>query len=763
MAGTVHLPVTHLLGRARHPGPIVCASWEVLVVRETQHQPHCVCSCQLALRAAGLAGERPPRGAPCAVAGGVRGLALVLPQLPALWAGRQGPLPLLWVRACGRGGPAPSLWLACPAGGSVPRGWWEAVPGGVAFHRCEGRLASGAVPLPAARIRGRAAGTHCPCVPNTGCVGMGDPAPAHQRLLLRAGVRRCGGGRRASPGGCLAPLSGAPEVRHSSSPGCPASGRAVGSATHLLWPQACGHGGLALSLWLACPAGGCEPRGWWEAVMGGVAFIGCEGRLLSGAVPLPAARLWKRAARACCPCVPGTAGLGMGDPAPAPQRALARWRCALWGWWEGVPGEGCLVPMSGASQVGRSSSPGCLSSGRAVGVRHPLAVGVGMRACGPSTVPFACMPCGGLRAAGVGGGVPVGWPSTVVRGVWCQALSVSRLPVPGGGQPGPVAHVSRARVVRVWGTQHRPHSAHSCELALRAVGVAGGRPQGVALRRCEGGLKSGTRPPPGCPASERAVGVRYPLAVGAGVRAWRPGTVPLAGMPCGGLRAAGMVGGCSGRGWPSTVVRGVSCQALSLPRPPVPWGGQPGFPRPVFPGRGWCGRGDPAAAPQRALLRAIIARCGGGGGRPRGGALPRCEGCLSSSALPRPAARSQGWLFGSATHVLWARVCGRGGPALYLWLACPAGLCVPRGRWEAVRGGGWPWTVVRSAWCQALSLPRPPVPWGGQPGFRDPCLPGAVVLGVGTQHRPHSVRSCQLSLLAVGVAGGRPRGGGAPL
>ena len=73
--------------------------------------------------------------------------------------------------------------------------------------------------------------------------------------------------------------------------------------------------------------------------------------------------------------------------------------------------------------------------------------------------------------------------------------------------------------------------------------------------------------------------------------------------------------------------------------------------------------------------------------------------------------------------------------------------------------GGLPATLVRSPWCQALSLPRPSVLWGGRPGFRDPRVLGAVDAGVGTQHRPHSVRPCWPALLAVGVAEGRPRGG----
>ena len=76
--------------------------------------------------------------------------------------------------------------------------------------------------------------------------------------------------------------------------------------------------------------------------------------------------------------------------------------------------------------------------------------------------------------------------------------------------------------------------------------------------------------------------------------------------------------------------------------------------------------------------------------------------------------------------------------------------------------GGWPASVVRGNWCQALSLPRPPVLWGGRPGFRDPCVPGAVGAGVGAQNRFHSVRPCGLALLTVGVAEERPRGGCLP-
>ena len=108
--------------------------------------------------------------------------------------------------------------------------------------------------------------------------------------------------------------------------------------------------------------------------------------------------------------------------------------------------------------------------------------------------------------------------------------------------------------------------------------------------------------------------------------------------------------------------------------------------------------------------------------------------------------------------------CGRGCTAVGaqhcpLGLHALWGLCAARGGGGPSPGGGWPATVVRGVWCQALSLPRPPVLWGGRPGVRDPCVPGAVGVGVETLHRPHSVRPCEPALPAVGMAEGRPRGG----
>ena len=198
--------------------------------------------------------------------------------------------------ACALAGRRCSLW-----------GWWRGAPGGGACHRCEGRLASGAVPPPAARPLERAAGVLRPVCPGCGRCGRVDPAPAPQRAPLRAGVARCGGGGRASPGGvpstvvrgawCQALSLPRPLVLRSVQPGFrdPCVPGAVGAG---VWTQHRPHSvrpcGLAL---LAVGLAEGRPRGG--------AFHRCEGRLVSGAVPLPAARPLERAARAPRPACPG--------------------------------------------------------------------------------------------------------------------------------------------------------------------------------------------------------------------------------------------------------------------------------------------------------------------------------------------------------------------------------------------------------------------------------------------------------------------------
>ena len=171
-------------------------------------------------------------------------------------------------RAAG-GGTAP--------GTKRPSQRWKAAPPGTPFrhpHSEQRRPARahavGPMLGPHARIDRR------PVCPGCGRCGRVDPAPAPQRAPLRAGVARCGGGGRASPGGA--------------------------------------------------------------------AFHRCEGRLVSGAVPPPAARPPERAARVPRPVRPGCGRCGRVDPAPAPQRAPCGPACSLWGGGRASRG-GCLPPL----------------------------------------------------------------------------------------------------------------------------------------------------------------------------------------------------------------------------------------------------------------------------------------------------------------------------------------------------------------------------------------------------------------------------------
>ena len=285
-----------------------------------------------------------------------------------------------------------------------------------------------------------------------------------------------------------------------------------------------------------------------------------------------------------------------------------------------------------------------------------------------------------------------------------------------------------------------------------------GVPRGSVFHRCEGNLRSGAPPPPTArPLAGLSGSVTHMLwarACGYG----GPSLSPWPACPVG----AACRGGPSRGGWPATFARGVWCQALSLPQPPVPWGGRPGSRHPCVPGAVCAGVGTQHPPHSVRPCGPALLAVGVAEGRPRGGgAFHHCEGRLSSGAPPPPTARPLGGLLGSATHVLWARACGCGAPTLSPWPARPLGAACA-GSVGGRPWGGWPATVVRGVRCQALSLPRPPILWGGQPGYRDPCVPGAVAAGVGTQHRFHSVRPCGPPLLAVGPAKRRPRGGCLP-
>ena len=226
----------------------------------------------------GGGGRTSPGGPPSTIVRGVWCQALSLPWPSVLWSGQPGFRVPGVPGAVGAGvGTQHRSHSACALAGRrcSPWGWRKGVPGGGAFHRCEGRPVSGAVPSLAVRPLERAARVPRPVCPGCGRCGRGDPAPAPQRAPLRAGVARCGGGGRASPGGVrFPPLRGAPGVRRCPSPGCPSSGAgSQGSATRVSRVRSVLVRGSSTGP-AACALAGrrCFLRGWRRGVPGGGCF-----------------------------------------------------------------------------------------------------------------------------------------------------------------------------------------------------------------------------------------------------------------------------------------------------------------------------------------------------------------------------------------------------------------------------------------------------------------------------------------------------------
>ena len=330
-------------------------------------------------------------------------------------------------------------------------------------------------------------------------------------------------------------------------------------------------------------------------------------------------------------------------------RAPASCLCALWGRHKGAR-VGRLLPGCGASGVGRSPTPECPPSGRAAGAHYPLAVGAGGCACGnPSPTPQRAL----LRAVfalwgrheGARRGRP--WPG-------CGASGVRRSPTPDSPPSGEAAGAHYPLAAGAGGCG-RGYPSPTPQRALwgRHEGARGGR----LLPGC-GVSGVGRSPSPDCPPSGEA---RGPLPTGCGcggVRAWGPVTNPTA-------RALACCGGgmrLPGGGAPLAWVWGLRARALSRPRLPAPWAGCRG-PLPTGSGCGGCGRGDPSPTPQRALLRAGFARCGGGMRVPGGQRLlPGCGASgVGRSPTPDcpPSRRAAGAHYPLAVG---AGECGRGDP-----------------------------------------------------------------------------------------------------
>ena len=197
------------------------------------------------------------------------------------------------------------------------------------------------------------------------------------------------------------------------------------------------------------------------------------------------------------------------------------------------------------------------------------------------------------------------------------------------------------------------------------------------------------------------------------------------------------------------------CARAPAASAPPPLGGVACAPRAVPAlGAGRAVPRGPCPSACLALVPCSVWRAWGGRSGP-GSPLPGCccEGRLRSGASPPPTARPLGGLLGSATHVLWARVCGRGGPTLSPWPACPVGVVGGRPR------GGAACHCCEGRQVSGAVPPPTPRPLGGLPGPPTHWLWVRGGAGVGTHHQPQRARSCELALRAVGAARGCPGGG----
>ena len=180
---------------------------------------------------------------------------------------------------------------------------------------------------------------------------------------------------------------------------------------------------LTLARWYAIPRGLCVPRARSDCPSGSprVPFACVCARAPAVSAPPPLGGV------ACAPRAVPELGAGRAvPPGPCPSACPAPVPCSVWRAWggavrsrfprtwlgvvgvaEGRPRGGCLPLLLGASEVRRSPSADCPTTGRAVGVRYPRAVGAGVWVWGPNTVPLACTLCGGCVPRGWWGAVPL--------------------------------------------------------------------------------------------------------------------------------------------------------------------------------------------------------------------------------------------------------------------------------------------------------------------------------------------------------------------
>ena len=193
------------------------------------------------------------------------------------------------------------------------------------------------------------------------------------------------------------------------------------------------------------------------------------------------------------------------------------------------------------------------------------------------------------------------------------------------------------------------------------------------------------------------------------------------------------------------------CGASGVGRSPTPdhssfracgWG-----PLPTGCGCGGCGRGDPSPTPQRALLRAGFAHCGGGTRAPWGGASCLGVGRPGTGALPLLTTRPFGLAAGAHYPLCGCGGCERGAGCPWHLVPCCGSLCVVRA--SRVRGTRWP------LWLG--TCPRAVVVAGGVPLWRASWLRVGAPLLVRSSHSRCSGRLSRRRGAFPHPGGCRPR------
>ena len=278
----------------------------------------------------------------------------------------------------------------------------------------------------------------------------------------------------------------------------------------------------------------------------------------------------------------------------------------------------------------------------------------------PSGSPRVSLSCVCARAPAASAPPPLGGVACAPRVV--PALGAGRA-VPRGPCPSACPPPVPCSVWRAWGGAVRSRFPPTW---LGVVGVAVGRPRGGCLLLLRGASGVRRSPSPDCPPTGRAVGVRDPRVVGAGVRVWGPFSVLSAGTPCGGCtpRGGSVAFVCRGAGWGG--------------------GGACAVPPGCAAGGGAVGRGValPHSVPLPFLGRQQSGchwRCAvhGGFGPPyhSGSCSPGFSGCDLCGVLARWRALA------CSSRALWEPAAGAGG-RVALWLLSQAGggaFPLPRG------------------------------------------------------------------------------------